>query len=111
MRGEKLEMLDHRMRLVAAELASNAQQDRPRLRAARREFNLALADVGLHVVEPLEKIVVPGDAAILAVGDRVEADVLLLVDQRPDLAILDLLERLLAQFAALAFFPRLFERG
>ena len=33
-RFEELEMLDHRMRLVAAELADDAQQDRPRLRAA-----------------------------------------------------------------------------
>src|SRR6185503_19379423 len=69
------------------------------------------ADVGLDVVEPFEKIIVPGDTAVLAVGDRVETDVLLLADQHLDLAVLDLLQRLLAQFAALALLARLFEGG
>ncbi len=53
-------MLDHRMRAVIAELADDAQQDRPRLRPGAVELDLALADIGFDVVEPLEEIEIPG---------------------------------------------------
>ena len=88
-RLQKLEMLDHRMRLVAAELADDAQQDRPRLRPGRGKLDLALADIGLDVVEPFEKVIVPGDAPVLAVGRRFEPDHLLLADDALDLAVFD----------------------
>ena len=88
---QKLEMLDHRMRLVAAEFADDAQQNRPRLRAGRGKLDLALAHIGFDVVELFQKIVVPGDAPVFAVGDRLQPDVLLLADDALDLAILDLL--------------------
>ena len=52
-------MLDHRVRRVAAELADDAQQDRPRLRAGGGEFDLALAHIGFDVVEIFQKVVVP----------------------------------------------------
>ena len=69
-------MLDHRMRAVAAELADDAQHHRLGLRAL--ELDLALAEIGLDAVEPPEEVVVPERAAELAVGDRLEPDVLLL---------------------------------
>ena len=37
----------------------------------RGEFDLALAGVGFDAVEPFEEIVIPGNAAKLAVGDRI----------------------------------------
>src|SRR6202035_1309225 len=47
MRLEKLEMLDHRMRLVAAELADDAPPDKSGLAAWRGKIYLALADMGV----------------------------------------------------------------
>ena len=109
-RFEKFEMLDHRMRLVAAELADDAQQDRPRLRAACVKLDLALADIGLDVVEPLEKIVVPGDAPVLAVGHRFKPDHLLLADHAFDLAVFDGRQLVGADLAARAFLARFLQR-
>jgi hypothetical protein len=40
---QELKIVDHRMRLVAAELADDAQKDRAGLRALRAEFDFALA--------------------------------------------------------------------
>src|ERR1700683_2789211 len=57
-----------------------------------------------------EKIVVPGNAPVLAVGDRLQSDALLLANDALDLAVLDLPERVRADFAAFALFPRLLER-
>ena len=71
-------MLDHRMRLVTAELAGQAQQQWARLRSARRKFDFALADIGLDIVELFEEIGIPGYAPVFAVGDRFEPDRLLL---------------------------------
>jgi predicted phage tail protein len=58
-RSQELEMLDHRMRLKAAELADHAQQDRPRLRPARLKLYFALAGIGFDIVEPFEEIDIP----------------------------------------------------
>ena len=104
-------MLDHRMRLVAAELADDTQQDRPWLRSGRGELDLALADIGFDVVQIFQEIVIPGDAAIFAVGDRLEPSRFLLADDTLDLVILDLGQRLRGNFAAFALFARFFKRG
>src|ERR1700686_3162114 len=103
-------MLDHRMRLVTAQLADDAQQDRPRLRGPGGAFDLALARIGLDVVEPLEKIIVPGDAPVFAVGRRLEPDHLLLADDVLDLAVFDRRQFVGADFAARAFLPRFLQR-
>src|SRR6202035_3498482 len=84
------EVLDHRVAVDAAELALEAQQDRRRLRPL--ELELALALIGLDAIERGEEVGLPRGAAIFAVSDRLEADSLLLADQRDDLAILDGLE-------------------
>ena len=99
------------MRLIAAELADHAQQDRPRLRAGGLKFYFAFAGIGLDVVEPFEEIGIPRDAPVLAVGDGFQPDRLLLADHAFDLAVLDFLERVLGDFAARPFFPRRFKRG
>jgi hypothetical protein len=80
-------MLDHRMRLVAAKLADDAQKNRPRLRAADGELDLSLADIGLDVVEIFEKVVVPGNPAVFAVRYRFETDRLLFADHGLDFAV------------------------
>ena len=102
-------MLDHRMRRVAAELADDAQQDRPRLRAATGKLDLALAGVGFDAVEPFEEVIVPGNAAKLAIGDRLEPDLLLSADDVFDLAILDVLKGLGRNLAARALLARRFQ--
>ena len=107
-RLHELEMLDHRMRLVAAELADHAQHHRLRLPAL--ELDLALAQIGLDAVELAEEIVVPERAAKFAVGDGFEADLLLLLDDLLDLAVLDGLEFCRRDLAALAPGARLLER-
>src|SRR5947199_7314624 len=94
---------------VAAELLVGAQEDRARLRAL--EFELALAVIGFDAVEREQEIRLPGGAAILAVGDRLEPCPLLLFYQRLDLAVLDRLQLLRRDLALLAFSPRLLERG
>ena len=70
----------------------------------RVEFDLALADVGLDALEPLEKIVIPRDAAKLAVGDGFEPHVLLSADHGFDLAIFDLNQRLAEMSPRARFF-------
>jgi hypothetical protein len=102
-------MLDHRMRRVATELADDAQQDRPRLRAATGKLDLALAGVGFDAVEPFEEVIVPGNAAKLAIGDRFEPDLLLSADDVFDLAILDVLKGLGRNLAARALLARRFQ--
>ena len=104
-------MLDHRMRLVAAELANNAQQDRPRLRPGAGELDLALAGVGLDLVEVLEKVDVPGDAPIFAIGHGFKTDRLLLADHAFNLAILDRVERIGGHLAAHAQLAGRFQPG
>src|SRR5262249_37428082 len=53
---------------------------------------------------------VPPRAAEFAVGDRLKADILLLLDDALDLAVLDLLQRLLAQLALSMLGPRVVDR-
>ena len=86
---DELEMLDHRM-AGEADLADDAGAFGARLHAGKRD---ALRHrVALDAVEPPEEIEVPPGAAELAVGDRLEADLLLLLDDALDLAVLDRLE-------------------
>src|SRR5436190_15763740 len=107
MRGDELEMIDHRVRAVAAERAYDAQHHGLGLRALK--LDLALAQIGLDAVELAEKIVVPEGAAKLAVGDRTETDLFLLANDRGDLAVFDRLELVGAHLAALALSSQLFE--
>ena len=88
-RGDELEVLDHR---DAREQAPSLPVTRSiiGLGCASLELDLALAKIGLDAVERAEEIVVPEGAAEFAVGDRLEADLLLLVDDLLDLAVLDL---------------------
>jgi hypothetical protein len=109
MRGDELEMIDHRVRAVAAERAYDAQHHGLGLRTLK--LDLALAQIGLDAVELAEKIVVPEGAAKLAVGDRKQADLLLLANDRGDLAVFDRLELIGADLAALALRAGLFQRG
>src|SRR5579883_3039234 len=106
---EEIEVLDHRMRAVAAEFAGDAQQHLARLRPAGRKFNLALADIRLDIVEPFQKIDVPGDAPVLAVGHGFQSDRFLLLDHTFDFAIFDHFEVVLSQLAARALLARLFQ--
>src|SRR6202167_5476260 len=98
------------MGLVAAELAGQTQQQRPRLRSAGRKTDLALADIGLDVIELFEEIRVPGDAPVLSVGDGFEPDRLLFFDHALDFAIFDRLESFGAKLAARPLFPRRLKR-
>ena len=97
-RLQELEMLDHRMRLVAAELADDAQQHLLRLQAAL-ERDLALADIGLDVVSSRDEVDLPGHAAVFAVGDRLQPGRLLLRDHAGDFAVFDRLESFGVDFA------------
>ena len=106
---KELEVLDHRMAVEAPELARDAQQNLPRLRAL--ELDLAFAGVGFDARQPLDEIGLPGRPAELAVGDRLQADGLLLADQGLDLAVLDVLQGIAIDFAARALATRLLQRG
>ncbi len=90
MRGDKLEMLDHRMRPGHAELAGH-------LHALVARVDRGELDAGVHhmlfgAVEAPEEIEMPPGAAEFAVGDRLQADLFLLLDDALDLAVLDLLQ-------------------
>src|SRR4029077_8316996 len=72
-------------------------------------------DAGIHVValgavEPPEKVEVPPGAAELAVGDGLQADLLLLLDHPLDLAIFHRLEVGGADLTLGALFPCLLQR-
>ena len=109
MRGDEFEMLDHRMRAVATELADHAQHHGLGLRTL--ELDLALAEIGFDAVELAEEIVVPKGAAKLAVGHGTKPRFLLLADHGLDLAVFDRLELFGGDLAALALGARLLESG
>ena len=89
MRLHEAEVLEHRM---AAEIdfVDDARAFRPRGHAGERDPGVHR--VALDAGEAPQKIEVPPRAAELAVGDRVEADLFLLLDDLLDLAVLDRLE-------------------
>ena len=105
---EKLEVLQHRM-VGEADLADDAQALRLGLHAAELDALVGLVD--LDAVEHAEEIEVPPGAAELAVGRELEADLLLLLDDLLDLAVLDGLELGRRDRALLALGARLLERG
>ena len=83
----------------------------PSLRVVTRgECDAGIHAVALGAVEAPEKIEVPPGAAELAVGDGLQADLLLLLDDPLDLAILHRLEVGGADLALGALFPRLLQR-
>ena len=71
----------------------------------------AVHDVLLDAVEAPEEIEMPPGAAEFAVGDRLQADVFLLLDDAFDLAILDRFQRSGIDLAFGAPLARLFQRG
>src|ERR1700722_14694055 len=90
MRLEKLEMLQHRMAAGEAELAGDARAQMLGLHAVKLDAVIDLMD--LDAVEHAVEIEMPPRAAEFAVGGALEADLLLLLDDLLDLAVLDLLE-------------------
>src|SRR5262249_31849567 len=104
---EKLEVRQHRM-VGKADLAHDAQPLRLGLHAAGLDALLGLAD--LDAVEHAEKVEVPPGAAELAVGRKLKAELLLLLDDLFDLAVLDGLELGRGDGALFALGARLFER-
>jgi hypothetical protein len=109
-RTQKLEMLDHGMRLVAAKLAGQAKKHRARLRAARLKLDLALAGIGLDAVQLFEEVDVPRHAAVFAVADRLQPGRFLLRDHAGDFAVFGRLERFGVDFVARAPLAGRFER-
>src|SRR5262249_9413725 len=71
------------------------------------ELDAVLGGERGHSVEPLEEIEVPPRAAELAVGGALQADLLLLLDDGCDLAVLDGLECTRGDLALLMLRPRL----
>src|SRR5262245_749696 len=104
----ELEMLDHRM-AREADLADDARALGPRLHA--RERDPLVHHVALETSEAPEKIEMPPGAAELAVGDRLQAHRLLLLDQPLDLAVFDRFELGRRDLALLALPARLFQRS
>src|SRR3954470_13298256 len=72
--------------------------------------NALAGGVEFNAIEPLVEIELPPGAPELAVGRELEPDVLLLLDDLFDLAVLDLLELFGRALALLALRPRLLER-
>src|SRR4029079_13441153 len=107
-RGDELEMLDHRVRPGHAELARDLDAFVARIDAG--EGDAGFHDMLLGAVEAPEKIEMPPRAAEFAVSDGVQADVLLLPDDALDLAVFDFLERLRRHLALGAPGPRLVDR-
>ena len=101
-------MLEHRV-AGEAELAGHFQ-------ALVAGGNAGEGDAGLHdvlldAVEAPEEIEMPPGAAELAVGDRLQADLFLFLDDALDLAVFDRLERGGVDFALGALLARFFQRG
>src|SRR5262249_16732474 len=107
MRRDELEMLDHR---VAGEphLAGHAHALVARLHPGKG--NAVIHDMALDPVEAPEKIEVPPGAAELAVGDRLEPDLLLLLDGALDLAVFYRLDLRRADLPCGAPPPRFLQR-
>src|SRR5512135_1694431 len=108
MGGDELEMLDHRV-AGKAELAGDLEAF-----IARRHGSKG--DTGVHhmlldAVEAPEKIEMPPGAAEFAVGDRLQANLFLLLDDAANLAVLDFFQLLRRDLALGALFARLFQGG
>ena len=92
-----------------ADLADDARAFRPGLQALKRDA--LLHDVALGAVQAPQEVEMPPGAAELAVGDRREPDLLLLLDDALDLAVLDRLEVGGADLALGALLARLLQGG
>src|SRR4029079_8116467 len=106
-RLEKLEVLHHRM-VGEADLALDA--DAARLGLNALELDAVVEFVDLDAVEHAEEGEVPPLATELAIGGDLEPDLLLLLDDLLDLAILDRLELAGTDLALLALGARLSQR-
>src|SRR6185312_14282159 len=100
-------MLDHRMRAGHAELADDLYAFVARRH--RGEMNARVHDVLPGTIETPEKIEMPPRAAKLAIGDGLQTDLLLLLDDAFDLAIFDSHELLGRDLALGALRPRLMQ--
>ena len=106
-RGDELEMLDHRV-MLRADLARDlgafvARRD-------RGEGDAGVHHVLLDAVEAPEEIEMPPRAAEFAVGDRLQAGLLLLPDDAFDLAVLDRLSAAASISPLANFVARLLQR-
>src|SRR3954469_3954879 len=108
MRRDELEMLDHRVWLRHAELTGHLDAFVPRV--YRGKLHAGVHDVLLGAIEAPEKVEMPPRAAELAVGDRFEPDVFLLLDDALDLAVFDRLQCLRRDLAFGALRPRVMDR-
>src|SRR5262249_16944021 len=106
-RLDELEMLQHRV-VGEAELAGDARALRARLHAL--ECDALLHHVAFGAVESPQEVEVPPGATKLAVGDGLEPDLLLLLDDALDLAIRARLERGRIDLALGMLLARLLQR-
>ena len=104
---QELEMLQHRV-IGEAELAFDARGARPGLHALKLDAVIELLD--LDAVEHAVEVEMPPGAAEFAVGRDLEPDLLLLLDDGLDLAILDGGELRRADLALLALGARFLQR-
>ena len=106
--GDELVVLDHRM-AGEADLAGDLHALGARLH--RREGDAFAHHVALDAVEAPEEIEMPPRAAELAVGDGLQADVFLALDDALDLAVFDRLQVGGRDLALGALLARLAQRG
>src|ERR1035437_7272622 len=104
---QKLEVLQHR---VIGEADFALDPDALHLGLHAMELDAVIELIELDAVEHAEKIEVPPGAAEFAVSGELEPDLLLLLDDLLDLAVLDRLELGRVDLALLALRARLFDR-
>src|SRR5262249_47178805 len=75
------------------------------------ELDAVVELVDLDALQHAEEVEVPPRAAVLAIGRELETDVLLLLDDLVDLAVLDRLEVSFAELARLVLGTRVLDRG
>jgi hypothetical protein len=105
---EEAEVVEHR---VVGEADASRHLDAFRLGLDTGELDAVLGGERRDAVEPLEEVEVPPRAAELTVGRALQADILLLADDRCDLAVLDRLERVRRDPALLMLRARFLEGG
>ena len=92
---------------VKTDLADDAHRARLGLDAV--ELDAVVGGVALDPGQAFEEIEMPPRAPVFAVGDRLKADLFLLLDDLLDLAVLDLLELRGGDGAGLALRARVFD--
>src|ERR1039457_658792 len=107
MRLQKLEVLDHRM---VGEADLSGDLDALHLGLHALELDAVVELVELNTVQHAEEIEMPPGTAEFAVGDELEPDLLLLLDDLLDLAVLYLFQLCGGNRALLALRARLFDR-